>query len=148
MITGFAHLYQQVRDNVAKARSVKTTGFIDQNELACVDNRAMQLCILDLILAAHREKYATNFNGLSGINALHHKLLIKYQWTLPQIREMSLSDLLLAIHDELRFENLEPEASRYFKSLSDTTYPVIFPDVLDQEWDPDLSAKFLTRISH
>lgn len=143
MITGFAHLYHQTREHVAKVRSVQTSGYVDQTELSRVDNRAIQLCLLDLKLAAHRVKYGSKFEGLSGITALHHKLLIKYQWPISLIKEMSLSDLLIAIHDELNVDGLDPEAKRYFQELINNSYPVTFSDTIEEEWDPNLSAKCL-----
>ncbi|WP_171853706.1 hypothetical protein [Enterobacter hormaechei] len=143
MINGFGHLYSATEQNIAKIREVKTTGFIDSNELAKVTNRAIQLCVLYLTLAAHRSKHETPINKLPGVKALHHKLLMKYNWPLSEIRAMSLSDVFIALHDELSLESLEGQAKTYFSSLLAGAYPLTFDDFIDDEWDPDLAEKLL-----
>lgn len=143
MINGFAHLFVQTKENIAKIRGVKTSGFVDSTEVACVNNRAAQICALDLLLAEHRKKYGTRFNCLNGKQALYHKLLIKYQWPLSLIRELKLEDALLALHDELAFESFGEDACKYLQRVTLSQYPVNFPDYLETEWDPMLSEKFL-----
>ena len=143
MINGFGHLYSATEQHIEKIREVKTTGFIDPNDLAKVTNRAIQLCMLDLILAAHRSKHETPINKLPGIKALHHKLLMKYNWPLSEIRAMSLSDVFIALHDELSLESLEGQAKTYFSSLLAGAYPLAFDDFIDEEWDPNLSDRLL-----
>lgn len=110
MINGFGHLYSATEQHIAKIREIKTIGFVDSNELSKVTNRAVQLCVLDLLLAAHRNKHETTINKLPGAKALHHKLLQKYNWPLSEIRAMSLSDVFIALHDELSLESLEGQA--------------------------------------
>lgn len=143
MINGFAHLFVQIKENIAKTRGVKTNGFVDSTEIACVNNRAAQICALDLLLAEHRKKYGTKFNGLNGKQALHHKLLMKYKWPLSLIRELKLEEALLALHDELVFESFGEAASKYLNQVTLSQYPVNFPDYLETEWDPLLSQKLL-----
>ncbi|MCK6998638.1 ECs1072 family phage-associated protein [Enterobacter kobei] len=143
MINGFGHLYSVTEQNIAKIREVKTTGFVDSNELAKVTNRAIQLCVLDLTLAAYRSKHETPVNKLPWVKALHHKLLMKYNWPLSEIRAMSLSDVFIALHDELSLESLEGQAKTYFSSLLAGAYPLTFDDFIDKEWDPNLSDRLL-----
>jgi len=143
MINGFAHLFVQTKENIAKTRGVQTNGLVNGTEVACVNNRAAQICALDLLLAEHRKKYGTRFNGLNGKQALHHKLLMKYKWPLSLIRELKLEDVLLALHDELAFESFDEAASKYLKQVTLSEYPVNFPDYLETEWDPLLSQKLL-----
>lgn len=143
MINGFGHLYSETEQRVAKIRDVKTTGFVDSNELAKVTNRAIQLCILDLLLAAHRSKYETPLNKLPGVKALHHKLLMKYKWPLSEISALSLSDIFVALHDEITIESLEGQAKTYFSSLLASAYPLAFTDFINEEWDPNLSERLL-----
>lgn len=143
MIIGIAHLFTQVKDNIAKSRNIQINGYVDSNEVSCVNNRAAQICALDILLFEHRKKYGNKFNGLKGKEALLHKLLLKYQWSLPVIRELSLSDILLALHDELQLESLPEETSRYLSQITSTQYPVNFLDYPESEWDPELSEKFL-----
>lgn len=143
MINGFGHLYSETEQRISSIREVKTVGFVDSNELAKVSNRAVQLCTLDLILAAHRREYETDLNKLPGVKALHHKLLLKYKWPLTDIRALSLSDIFLALHDEISLDSLEEQAKTYLSSVRVGRYPVEFPDFIDDEWDPDLADKLL-----
>lgn len=146
MIVGIAHLFNQTKENIATVRSVKILGLVDMNEISCVNNRAVQICTLDFLLELHRKKYGNNLNGLNGKQALHHKLLMKYQWSPSIIRELSLSDIFLALHDELQLESLPEDAGRYLLQIARSQYPINFPDYLEKEWDPDLSQRFLTEI--
>ncbi|MGE2338597.1 hypothetical protein ACME83_20515 [Enterobacter hormaechei] len=98
---------------------------------------------LDLLLAAHRNKHETTINKLPGAKALHHKLLQKYNWPLSEIRAMSLSDVFIALHDELSLESLEGQAKSYFSTMIAGRYPITFTDLIDDEWDPDLAEKLL-----
>ena len=143
MINGFGHLYSETEQRVAKIREIKTIGFVDSSELSKVTNRAVQLCILDLLLAAHRNKYETPVNRLPGIKALHHKLLQKYNWPLTEIRSLSLSDIFIVLHDEISLESLEGQAKSYFSTMIVDKYPITFSDFMEDEWDPDLAEKLL-----
>lgn len=106
----------------------------------------MLICALDIILYEHRKKYGNQLNGLNGKQALHHKLLLKYKWPLSVIRDLTLTDALLALHDEIQFSALPEPASEYLSRITHSNYPVNFPDYLDAEWDPELSEKFLIEI--
>lgn len=143
MINGFGHLFSATEQHVAKVREVKITGFVDTNELTKVTNRAIQLCILDLILAAHRSKHETRVNKLPGVKALHHKLLIKYKWPLSEICALSLSNIFVALHDEISLESLDGQAKTYFSSLLAGAYPLTFDNFINEEWDPNLSDRLL-----
>ncbi len=146
MIVGIGHLFMQIKENIAKIRDVRVSGFIDAAEVSLVNNRAAQICALDIILAEHRKKHGSRFNGLNGKQALHHIILLKYHWPLSAIRELSLADALLSLHDELQLESLPDEPRKYLTQIINTQYPVNFPDYLEAEWDPNLSEKFLTEI--
>ncbi|AIV30138.1 hypothetical protein EC036_24910 [Enterobacter cloacae] len=143
MIIGIAHLFTQTKENIAKLRGVKLTGFIDDQEVYRVYNRAAQICALDTVLHQHRKQFANKLNLLQGKDALYHKLLTKYQWPMSEIKALSLSDCLLALHDELQIEGLPGEVSEYLNQVLRMQYPVNFPDYLEDEWDPALSDKFL-----
>ncbi|QHA85572.1 ECs1072 family phage-associated protein [Serratia rhizosphaerae] len=143
MLKGFAHLFEKTKEHVAQVRNVKTTGFIDQAAMSCVYNRAIQLCALDAVISQHRVEAGNRFNDLRGKSALHHKLLAKYKWPLAEIHSLTLSDVLLALHDELSLESLPPEASRILTSISREHPPVVFPDITDEEWNPEFAEKLL-----
>lgn len=146
MINGIAHLFTQIKGNIAQLRGIKISGFVDNVEVSCVTNRTAQIFALDILLYEHRKKYGNQLNGLNGKQALHHKLLLKYKWPLSVIRELTLSDVLLALHDELQFSSLPKSVGDYLEQVVRTHYPVNFPDHLEAEWDPDLSEKFLIEI--
>lgn len=146
MIVGIEHLFTQVKENIAKQRNIQISGYVDSSEVSCVNNRAAQICTLDALLFEHRKKYATQFNGLNGKAALHHKLLLKYQWPLSTIRELTFTDILLALQDELRVENLPEDISRYLSQVALSQYPVTFADHPESEWDPDLAERLLVDL--
>ncbi|MEF7316907.1 hypothetical protein U9X93_01900 [Escherichia coli] len=146
MINGIAHLFTQIKSNIAQLRGIQVSGYVDSSEVSCVTNRAVLICALDIILYEHRKKYGNQLNGLNGKQALHHKLLLKYKWPLSLIRDLTLTDALLALHDEIQFSALPEPVSEYLSRITHSNYPVNFPDYLDAEWDPDLSEKFLIEI--
>ncbi|MFP7607001.1 ECs1072 family phage-associated protein [Serratia quinivorans] len=143
MLKGFAHLFEKTKEHVCKTRNVKTTGLIDTVERSCLYNRVIQLCTLDAVLAQHRVDFGTRYNDLKGVSALHHKLLLKYKWPLNEIRSLSLSDAMLALHDELKIETLPAEAFRLLTAIAQEQHFVVFPDLLDEEWDPTFADKLL-----
>lgn len=146
MIVGIAHLFTQVKENIAKQRNIQISGYVDSSEVSCVNNRAAQICTLDALLFEHRKKYGTQFNGLNGKAALHHKLLLKYQWPLSTIRELTFPDILLALQDELRVENLPEDMSRYLSQVTLSQFPVNFADHPESEWDPNLAERLLVDL--
>lgn len=146
MINGIAHLFTQIKSNIAQLRGIQISGYVDSSEVSCVTNRAVLICALDIILYEHRKKYGNQLNGLNGKQALHHKLLLKYKWPLSLIRDLTLTDALLALHDEIQFSALPEPVSEYLSRITHSNYPVNFPDYLDAEWDPELSEKFLIEI--
>lgn len=146
MIVGIAHLFTQVKENIAKQRNIQIGGYVDSTEVSMVNNRAAQICTLDALLFEHRKKYGTRFNGLNGKEALHHKLLLKYQWPISTIRELTLSDILLALQDELRVDNIPEDIGRYLSQITISQFPVNFADHPESEWDPELAEKLLVDI--
>jgi restriction endonuclease S subunit len=146
MIVGIAHLFTQVKENIAKQRNIQINGYVDSTEVSCVNNRAALICTLEALLLEHRKKYATRFNGLHGKAALHHKLLLKYQWPLSTIRELTFPDILLSLQDELRVETLPEDIRRYLSQVTISQYPVNFADYPESEWDPELAERLLVDI--
>lgn len=143
MLKGFAHLFQSTQENIKKTRSIKTTGFIDPHQFACAENRALEICALDAVIAQHRLDFATKFNPLKGKAALHHKLLLKFKWPLREIKALPLSEILLALHDELNIKDLPGEASKALAAISNLDNLSVFTDYIDEEWNPNLAEKFL-----
>ena len=146
MTTGIDRLFGNIKKNIAEIRGVTLSDFADPSEISPVYNRAALICALDIILHEHRKKFGNQLNELKGKQALHHKLLIKYKWPLSVIRELTLSDVILALQDELQIEDLPSGAGDYLSQVVGSHYLINFPDYLDSEWDPDLSAKYLVEI--
>lgn len=146
MLSGIANLFNHTADNIAKIRGVRTTGLVNPKDISCVKNHAAQLCALDVILHLHRKEHGHQLNRLHGKHALYHKLLIKYQWPLSVIRDMSLSDIIIALHDELQIAALPEDAQRYLSRMTGDYYPDHFPDYLDEEWLPDSAVELLTEV--
>lgn len=142
MFIGISHLFTKTKDHIAKIRDVKLTGFPDDLEVSRVYNRAAQICALDIVLHQHRMKFSNKLNLLQGRDALHHKILMKYQWPLPVIRSLTLGDCLLALQDELQIESLPDEVSKFLNQIVRRHYSVNFSDYIEAEWDPTLFYEF------
>lgn len=70
MENGLSKLFYLIKDNVIKACELETPDLTDSLQIDCTSNRAVQLCVLDLILDEHRKKYGNQFDGLHGKLAL------------------------------------------------------------------------------
>ena len=108
-----------------------------------VSHRTAQLFILDVFLHQHREKYGAGLFPLRGKNTLHHAILLKYKWPLDYIRNLSLSDALLTLQDELTPENLPEAAQKFLSGVLERASQIAFDDLLDDEWNPELGELFL-----
>lgn len=146
MIESINQLYQLTKLRIAKVRDIKMSGSIDVYDLSRLSNRALHLCLFDLVLERHRENYGRFGVKLSGKVAAHHFLMLKYQWTLHECRTLSLYDLLIALQDEILMfktsatdEVLMKEITRIHSSI----YPDDFENYLDDEWDPTLASSVL-----
>lgn len=96
---------------------------------------------LEVILEQHREKYGTNWNPLNGKQALEHLILKKFQWPISQIRNLSLQDALFILQEELNFKNLPENAQQMIQMFGSSRANQCFPDIAEEEWDPDLYSK-------
>lgn len=143
MMKGIEHLFAQIKENIAKIHGVEMVGHVVPHDLSRLTNRAAQICALDVVLFMHRKKYGNKLNLLDGKQALYHKLLMKYQWPLSVIDKLSLSDILLVLHDELQLELLQERAGLYLSQVISDQYPVNFAECHDAEWDPALSKTYL-----
>ncbi len=131
-------LLSKTKDHVAFVRGIPLVGEVDYEQICRVYHRAAQLAILEIVLDAYREKNKTLFNDLGGKQALEHLLLTKYNWALDQIRQLSLSDVLLLLHNELDLKNIDPADAAYFERVLERYDPIVFADVMDEEWDPQI----------
>ncbi|MDE1479512.1 hypothetical protein KKI90_21705 [Xenorhabdus bovienii] len=105
--------------------------------------RVLQIFILENILHEHRQKHGTLMEPLSGIRALDHKIFIKTHWTFNEIRSMSLEDKLLVLHDEIKVENLSPEAQSFVVGKNISDFSIIFEDFRSEEWNYGENKVFL-----
>ena len=139
-ITGFVTLFAKTKAHVQQTRNTQTIDPIENDRL---HNRSIQLLFLDALLAKHRLEYGNTLNRLKGRSALYHKLLMKYKWPIRDIVEMTLLESLLALQDEMKPENLPEDAQRFFSNIQYTHFQATFPDLLEEEWEPNLADELL-----
>ncbi|MBS3894884.1 ECs1072 family phage-associated protein [Serratia marcescens] len=140
-------LYTKTRSHVAKVRNIKLNGDADIDDLSRVSNRAVHLCFLELYLERHR--YVNGLAGgisLSGRTAMHHSLLLKYKWPLSEIRALSLHDSLLALQEDIF--NLDSEQGPtdvvdYLYRITAGNFLLEFPNIIDDEWNPELAGELI-----
>ncbi|CQH11323.1 hypothetical protein ACOZ7A_000031 [Yersinia enterocolitica] len=141
-MSGYSNLWYSIKNHINEVRGIKNVGYADANDSLKVDNRTMQIFILDVFLHEHRKKYGSGVFPLQGKNALHHKILMKYKWPLSVIREMSLNDSLFVLQDELILANLPEDAQKYL-SHQEGTVQIAFDDLQEHEWKPTIAEIFL-----
>lgn len=100
-------------------------------------NRTSLLFALDCFLDVHRQTHATLFSPLSGKDALFHALVQKYKWHFSEIKSLPLKDSILLLQEELNPKNLPTEVTQVIQSFA-ANKKEQFPDLKDEEWDPDL----------
>ncbi|PBI78938.1 hypothetical protein A9993_04015 [Rahnella victoriana] len=130
------NLFRLTKEHVASVRNIATTGAVNYEEVTRLYYRAAHLTLLDVLLDRHREEFSTISAQLDGNMSLQHKLLTKYKWPLGEIRHLSLEDICLALHDELKIDNFDQEISTYFTTVLEKYDPLFFPDYINEEWDP------------
>ncbi|MEX2940292.1 ECs1072 family phage-associated protein [Serratia fonticola] len=142
-IKGFYVLFEEIKGHVSQIRNINTSGTIDIHELNLLYQRSIQLFFLDSLLAKHRAEYGNAINPLKGRTALYHKLLMKYQWPIRVIVEMTLLESLLALQDEMLIDSLPEEAQKLMNSIHYLDYRFGFDDLLEDEWNPSFADKLL-----
>ncbi|HEP1897703.1 TPA: hypothetical protein VCC33_003536 [Kluyvera cryocrescens] len=142
----YSNIYQAHLDTIHKVRSVPKMGAVSQEELSMVKNRAILITTLDVILARHRQKFGTSYNLLSGRAALIHLLIKLYKWPTSLIRQMTLEDVFIALHDELAYENLPTSFQTFLSSIGANAYFLPFDDFIDGEWNPDHAKEHLKML--
>ncbi len=139
-------LYHEIKDHIEKVRSIPKVGSIDRVNLDMTINRTCLLLSLDVVLSEYRKKFGTIFNPLNGRDALTHLIVNKYHWTISEVKTLTLEDALLAISEELRFDNLPTKLQSFLESIKFQQYRSCFDDLLDEEWNPNLGRSFLIQI--
>lgn len=134
-------LYAKYKDHVAQIRNVSMDGSVIYEQICCVYYRAAQLTLLDVFLETYRQENKSVFNDLHGKQALHHLLFTRYNWPLEQIRNLSLEDVFLILHDDLKTDKFDPSIAKYFDGTLSNYAPLNFPDIMDSEWNPDYAEE-------
>lgn len=142
-MSDYSRLWENTKNHVIKVREVQNGYLPSTNEGLKVCHRTAQLFILDVFLQQHRKKYGDGVFPLRGKNALHHVILLKYKWPMDAIRNLSLSDSLFAIQDELIPENLPDEAQMFLSGVIENASQIAFEDLGDKEWDQNLGELLL-----
>ncbi|EPJ3809300.1 ECs1072 family phage-associated protein [Serratia marcescens] len=134
----FFHLVQK---KIAEVRDVAMVGTVKQPDYTQVQNRATLIFTLECVLEAHRKQFATLGSPLKGKAALEHLILQKYKWSLNEIRNLSLQDAIFVLQEELAFDRLPELAQKVITLYGAQRAKLVYPDILEDEWDPNLSDK-------
>lgn len=129
--------FLQIQNKIAALRDVKMVGYITP-EYYQVQNRAVLVFSLEVILESHRQEHGHLTSPLKGKLALEHLILNKYKWLLSEIRGLSLQDSIFLLQDELAFESLPEEAQHVIKMYNAHRANGCFDEILEDEWDPEL----------
>ncbi|MCL6366220.1 hypothetical protein EXT60_18485 [Pectobacterium carotovorum subsp. carotovorum] len=130
----FFHLIQK---NIANLHNVAMSGLVTP-EYHLVQNRAVLIFSLEVVLEAHRNKYSSHYSPLVGRLTLEHLILHKYKWPLREIRALTLADSIFTLHEELAFESLPESAQLVIKNFGAHRSIKSFPEINEDEWDPEL----------
>lgn len=136
------NFFNRTKERIAISRGFNPNVATDISSLSKITRRAIEIVCLEIILCEHRKKYGSEFNPLDGKKALHHKLLIKYQWPLEKIRALSLEDIFLVLHEELSFANIGAEHAKFLQDMADNYDKDIFNDYLEEDWYPNYYQGF------
>lgn len=129
--------FQVLLDKSSKYHGVAAYGQVIQPDHSKLLNRTSLLFALDCFLEIHRQTHATLWSSLSGKDALIHALVQKYKWPLSEITSLSLKDSILLLQEELNLNSLPPQVVQVIQSYG-ANRKQQFPDLKDEEWDPDL----------
>ncbi|MBV7404599.1 hypothetical protein [Enterobacter sp. ENT03] len=107
--------------------------------------RIAQIFILEVLLARHRDKYASVYVPLSGEEALYHLIFKRTGWKPFEIKQLSFNDAMFVIAELFREESLPVEAREMLlaQGVRDATFPVF--DFSEKDWSPRENALFLQR---
>lgn len=86
------------------------------NPLLC-RSHLYKLMLIELHLHEHRIKFKNSVLDLDGAAALHHLVYLKTNWAPQKIREMSYSDQLFALLDELVPDKLSDKAQSFLQEI-------------------------------
>ena len=81
-MSDISYLWKAISDDVCMQYDIHNSDFFDKSEynlnpVVTARAHAYFILLLELTLQAHRNKYATPFETLPGIAALHHKIFLK-----------------------------------------------------------------------
>lgn len=130
--------FEKIQNKVSKYHDVAVFGEIKRPAYDQMKNRSALLFSLEVVISVHRAKYGTYFSPLRGKDALTHLLLQKYNWPLSEIRSLSLNDIVLLLQEDMRPDNLPQAAIDILRSYGTLTAKDVFPELKDDEWDPEL----------
>lgn len=146
-----SELWKSIIAKVSNARGIKLPPFMFTQNLnpdqIKVYLRSLQIFILENVLQEHRRKYATLFEPLKGDRALDHKIFLKTNWPINQIRAMSTGDKLLILQEDISTEHLPKSTKDYIEDIAIPEISITFDDFLPEEWDSQENKIFLDQLS-
>jgi len=134
-------LFALHKEHVASVRGININSAVDYEDRCRVYYRAAHITILDLLLIKHREIHETAFSKLPGKQAFFHRILMKYNWPISEIKALSLAEVFLSLHEDLNYKSFDNEISDYFNGFLNRYDEFHFDDTIDSEWDPTLYQK-------
>lgn len=130
--------YFLIQNKIAELHEVSMDGYVKEPEYSQVQNRTALIFCLEAVLDEHRQKFSTKWSPLLGKSALLHLLLQKYKWPLSELRSISLQDAIFLLQEELTPANIPREATKMVELFNTHNAKHVFPNILEEEWDPEL----------
>lgn len=129
--------FEMLTRKIFELHDVQQFGTVKEPENTQCRNRAGLIFSLDAILEKHRSTYGSPWSPLVGRRALEHLLIQKHGLRLSEIRSLNLSDIVLLLQEELHPDNIPEAALSVLKNYNLISTRHVFPDILDEEWDPN-----------
>ena len=143
----YHNLLHVIRSRVCQNRNIShSTYYQGSQQDNQIRNRTALIFTLEMMLHQHRMKYATIFNPLDGKSALYHLVFMKTNWLPADIRKLSLEDTLFVMQEDLRIDNLSPDAQEALHSFNLPSVAFQFEDFPEADWDYTENATFLRSL--
>lgn len=137
--------FEKIQNKVSEYHGVPVFGVIKRPDHDQMKNRSALLFSLEVVLDVHRTKFGTIFSPLKGRDALNHLLVQKFKWPLNEIRSLSLQDIVILLQEEMNPDNLPEYAKSILHSYGTLNAKETFPEIKEEEWDPDLHLSIPKR---
>ncbi|PPE61912.1 hypothetical protein F157LOC_00746 [Pectobacterium brasiliense] len=147
-----SNLWEAISIDISKRYNIPNADFFskiefDNESVSNARSHAYFILLLELTLQAHRNKYATPFETLSGVAALHHKIFLKTKWHPKTIKDLDYQECLFVLLDDLRLENLPEKYQEFLKILEIQKSSSELMRPLLEGWTPEKFEHYVSRIA-